>query len=89
MKSVIQLLGEPYVVDILQSLYESPKRFKDLESACRVEKTRTEKLRKLEESNLVSTKSDKDGKKSVIKYCLTKKGIESIKHINSLEKALK
>lgn len=59
---------------ILSSLSESPKRYVDLESVCKNERTRTDKLRKLEEAKLVATSSKKVGKRTFIHYQLTNKG---------------
>jgi len=72
--TLIQLLGERYVLNILDALLESPKRFADLGDACPNEKTRTAKLRSLEEAGLVETVSSKMGKRFFIHYKLTEKG---------------
>jgi DNA-binding HxlR family transcriptional regulator len=71
---IISLLGEPYVLNILASLYDQPKRYVDLVDACPNEVTRTDKLRKLEDANLVTTKTKKIGKRTFVHYQLTDKG---------------
>lgn len=71
---LIQLLGERYVLNILDALLEGPKRFADLADACPNEKTRTAKLRRLEEAGLIETVSSKIGKRFFVHYKLTKKG---------------
>jgi len=45
--TLISLLGERYILDILDALFEGARRFADLAEACPNEKTRTAKLRKL------------------------------------------
>lgn len=60
--------------NILDALLEGSKRFADLADACPNEKTRTAKLRKLEEARLIETVSSKLGKRFFVHYKLTEKG---------------
>jgi DNA-binding HxlR family transcriptional regulator len=71
---LIKLLGEDFVLDILSSLFDSPKRFTDLADACPNEKTRADKLRKLGELGLIEAVSLKIGKRFYVHYTLTEKG---------------
>ncbi len=80
-RSIIQLVGKPYVLDIMESLSEQPKRFVDLSDACKNEKTRTIRLRELEKANLVETTSVKVKKRSFVHYRLTEKGASVLKEI--------
>lgn len=80
-RSIIQLLGKQYILEIMESLSEQSKRFVDLSDACKNEKTRTIRLRDLEKANLVETLSVKIGKRSFIHYRLTDKGVLVLKEI--------
>lgn len=80
-KSIIHLVGKPYILDIMEFLSEQPRRFVDLSDACRNEKTRTVRLRELERANLVETVAVKVGKRNFIHYCLTEKGASVLKEI--------
>jgi len=82
---VIPLLGEPYVLDIIASLYEKPKRYVDLSDVCPNEVTRTDRLRKLEEANFVMTTTEKIGKRPFIHYGLTKRGKTIFEQIEKIE----
>lgn len=86
-RSIIQLVGKPYIIDIMESLYEQPKRFVDLSDACKNEKTRTVRLRDLERASLVETASIKLGKRSFIHYHLTEKGTSVLKEIAKINSA--
>lgn len=81
-----RLVGEAFVLDILQALAEGPKRFVDLHESCPNERTRTAKLRKLEEENLVQTTSMKVGKRFFIHYTLTEKGKRILQQAIEMEK---
>jgi DNA-binding HxlR family transcriptional regulator len=82
---LIPLLGERYVLGILEALLEGPKRFADLAEACPNEKTRTAKLRSLEEARLIETVSSKIGKRFFVHYKLTEKGSEMLQELMRME----
>jgi len=82
---LIQLLGERYVLNILDALLEGSKRFADLADACPNEKTRTAKLRRLEEAGLIETVSSKIGKRFFVHYKLTEKGKEMLQELMRME----
>ena len=82
---IISLLGEPYVLDIIASLYEQPKRYVDLSDVCSNDVTRTDKLRKLEEANLITTATKKVGKRTFIHYGLTMRGKTIFERIKKIE----
>jgi DNA-binding HxlR family transcriptional regulator len=67
-KSIIQIVGKPYILEIMESLSEQPRRFVDLSNACKNEKTRTIRLRELERANLIDTISIKVGKRSFVHH---------------------
>jgi DNA-binding HxlR family transcriptional regulator len=83
--TLIPLLGEKYVIDILEDLLEGEKRFVDLADVCPNEKTRTVKLRKLEEAGLIETVSLKIGKRFFVHYKLTEKGKTTIQELMKIE----
>jgi DNA-binding HxlR family transcriptional regulator len=83
--TLIPLLGEKYVIDILEDLLEGEKRFVDLADVCPNEKTRTVKLRKLEEAGLIETVSLKIGKRFFVHYKLTEKGKTTIQELMRIE----
>lgn len=70
-KNIIQMVGKPYILEIMKSLSEQPRRFVDLSNACKNEKTRTIRLRELDGANLIDTISIKVGKRSFVHYRLT------------------
>ena len=81
----IQLLGKRYVLNILDALLEGSKRFADLADACPNEKTRTAKLRRLEEAGLIETVSSKIGKRFFVHYKLTEKGKGMLQELMRME----
>jgi DNA-binding HxlR family transcriptional regulator len=83
--TLIQLLGERYVLNILDALLEGSKRFVDLADACPNEKTRTAKLRRLEEAGLIETVSSKIGKRFFVHYQLTEKGKKMLQELIRME----
>lgn len=83
--ALIQLLGEKYVLNILDTLPEGSKRFADLADACPNEKTRTAKLRRLEEAGLIETVSSKIGKRFFVHYKLTEKGNRLLQELRRIE----
>lgn len=83
--TLISLLGERYILDILDALFEGARRFADLAEACPNEKTRTAKLRKLEEARLIETVSSKIGKRFFVHYKLTEKGKSIVQEILRIE----
>lgn len=86
-RSIIQLVGKQYILDIMESLSEQPKRFVDLSDACKNEKTRTIRLRELERANLIETVSIKVGKRSFIHYRLSEKGASVLNEIAKISSA--
>ena len=52
-KRVIQVLSSSHAIEILSSLNEKPMRFLDLEEVCRSNRTRSVRLRELEEKGLI------------------------------------
>lgn len=82
--SVVKLVLEPYVLDILKELSKSPKRFSALSKICKNERTLSKKLRLLEESELLENTPLKVGNKYVNSYTITSRGKSILKAIMSL-----
>lgn len=74
-------MGNPYAMDILQSLFESPKRFTDLGKACPIEKTRAKRLKELMDNNLIEAIVKPINKRNFVHYKLTKKGEDTFKKV--------
>ena len=83
--ALIQLLGERYILEVLDALLESPKRFVDLADACPNEKTRTAKLRSLEEAGLIETVSSRIGKRFFVQYKLNEKGNQMLQELMRMD----
>jgi DNA-binding HxlR family transcriptional regulator len=74
-------IGKPYSLDIMMSLFESPKRFTDLNKACPIEKTRTKRLKELLDEGLIDVTVKPIGKRNFMHYILTKKGEDTFKKV--------
>jgi len=83
---IIPLLGEPYVLDILSSLNEQPKRYVDLSDVCPNEVTRTDRLRKLEDIGIITTQTEKIGKRTFVHYNLTDRGRAIFNEVKRIER---
>ncbi|MBI5355922.1 MAG: helix-turn-helix transcriptional regulator [Candidatus Aenigmarchaeota archaeon] len=81
----LELLGQPYVFSILSALYESPKRFSDLAPACKNERTRTEKIRRLEEAGLIASTTSKIKRKTIVLYAPTERGKEIFEKVQKID----
>ena len=73
---LFMVIGNPYAMNILQSLFESPKRFSDLNKACPIEKTRAKRLKELMNIGLIEAIVKPIGKRNFVHYKPTKKGEE-------------
>ena len=85
MESIIPLLGEKYIFDILKALGEGPKRYIDLKKECPNDTTRTMKIRKLKDADLIVAEAGEEGKRSVIRFRLTEKGGNVLEQLNALD----
>jgi DNA-binding HxlR family transcriptional regulator len=83
--TLVPLLGERYIINILENLLEGEKRFTDFAKICPNEKTRTAKLRKLEASGLIETVSLKTGKRFFVHYKLTENGKTTLQELMKIE----
>lgn len=82
--SIIRLLSQTYALDILDALNKKPLRFSDLASCSPNERTRSQRLKELENIGLIHTASMKVGKRYFVHYALTDKGkliLQKVKEI--------
>ena len=68
------VIGKVYSLDILEALFNGPKRFSDLNKACPIEKTRSQRLKELKEKGLIDAVVKEKRRRSFIHYKLTEKG---------------
>ena len=83
---LFMVLGKPYALNIIESLFESPKRFTDLGKACPIEKTRAKRLKELTDEKLIEVTIKLIGKRNFVHYKLTEEGEETFKSILNLKK---
>ncbi len=72
--AIIMVIGKPYCLDILEALFEGPKRFTDLGAACPIEKTRIKRLKELKAESLVEVVVMEKGKRDFMHYKIMEKG---------------
>lgn len=85
-RSVLNLLAKAYTFDMLESLREKPKRFKDLKAACENEKMRSQRLRELEDSELIKVKVRRIGRRPISIYELSELGKGTLKLAEEIKK---
>ena len=85
-KNVLNLLAKKYTYKILKSLEKGPKRFKDLKFVCENEKMRTQRLRELEEFNMIKSQPKKIGRRAVCIYDLSNVGKTTLKLAEEVKK---
>jgi len=72
---IFEVIGKPYALPVLESLAKNPKRYSDLGGSCYIDKTRTKRLRELEEEGLIKTITKKEPKgRTFVYYALTEQG---------------
>jgi DNA-binding HxlR family transcriptional regulator len=84
--NLISLVNDYYALEILSSLAESQKRFVDLGAVCKNERTRTQKLRLLEDFKLVETTPVKVKKKAFLYYKPTERGKRLLKEVKEFKR---
>ncbi|MBI2184108.1 MAG: helix-turn-helix transcriptional regulator [Thaumarchaeota archaeon] len=87
--NAIRILGSAHTLEILESLYEAPRRFADLKEDCPNESTRTERLRMLEEAGYVATETLKVRRRNFVHYKLTGEGREAVEHLRAVKQLFK
>jgi DNA-binding HxlR family transcriptional regulator len=86
--NLVSLVNDYHALEILSSLAESQKRFVDLETVCKNERTRTQKLRILENFKLVETTPVKVKKKAFLYYKPTERGKRFLKEVREFKEKL-
>ncbi len=76
---IVMVIGKPYSLEILESLFENPKRFSDLNKACPIEKTRAKRLKELKEHGLIEVIIMERKSRSFMHYKLTEKGESALR----------
>ena len=84
-RNKISLLGQSYVADLLASISEKPKMFKDLSPVCPNERTRSKKLKELVEEGLVTTVALKVERRHFVHYKLTEKGKKLVRALSAIK----
>lgn len=54
-KNILKILSRSHAIEILKSLNERPMRFVDLKEACKSNRTRSARLKELEDKGLIKT----------------------------------
>jgi len=73
--------SRPYGFEILNFLYDNPKRFTDLKKVCPNDKTLTVRLSEMTHARLIGKKIIKVNKRDFIHYFLTEAGVTIIQSV--------
>lgn len=85
-KRILQILGQSHALDILRALNEKPLRFIDLKDFCESNRTRSARLKELEDKGLIRTVPKMIRRRAYTFYEITSLGKEAL---NLCEKLLK
>ncbi len=77
--NIVMTIGKPYSLEILEALFNGPKRYSDLNKACPIEKTRAKRLKELKVAGLIETTIKEKGGRDFVHYKLTEKGQEVLR----------
>jgi DNA-binding HxlR family transcriptional regulator len=77
-KSVLQVLSRSHALEILRSLKKKPMRFLDLEDICKSNRTRSVRLKELEEKGLVRAVPKMIERRAYTFYEITDLGKEAL-----------
>jgi len=83
--NIIKIIAQPYVIEILSEL-KTPKRYKELKSVCKNDRTLTKRLKMLKGEGfieIIPVKNEKD--KFLNSYRITKKGEELLNKVKKLK----
>jgi DNA-binding HxlR family transcriptional regulator len=81
--NLMKLLAKQYTLDILMALKE-PKRYKDLKSVCKNDRTLSNGIKELQELSLIEPVAVKEKGKYVNFYKLTRSGEDVLDRIEKL-----
>ncbi len=79
----------PFVIEMLEALNQSPRRFVDLKKQCPNDKTRANRLKSLKRNGFISTTIIEVKEQDFIHYCITEKGKKALNLLLQLEKIAK
>ena len=88
-QGVFNLLSKKYTYDMLKSMEQKPKRFRDLERVCQNEKMRTQRLHEMEDVGIVKVKVKRIGGKAISVYGLSEKGKHTLKVAEDVKRMYK
>ncbi|MCD6496125.1 MAG: helix-turn-helix transcriptional regulator [Candidatus Aenigmarchaeota archaeon] len=88
-KDVLNLVSKKYSREMLKSLADAPKRFKDLSAACGGEKMRAQRLKEFEEFGLVKVNVERIGRRPVSVYELSDVGKSTLRLAEDIKKLQK
>jgi len=77
-KSTLQILSQSHAMEILNSLSTKPMRFLDLKDVCRSNRTRSVRLKELEEKGLAKAVPKMIGRRAYTFYEITSIGKEAL-----------
>ena len=77
--NIIMVIGKVYALDILEALFNGPKRFSDLNKACPIEKTRSQRLKELKAIELIEAIVMEKGKRNFVHYKITEMGESALR----------
>lgn len=77
-KSVLQVLAQSHALDILRSLNKKPMRFVDLKDACNSNRTRSARLKGLQEKSLIIVVPKMIERRAYTFYRITPLGKEAL-----------
>ncbi len=83
------VLGLPFIIEILESLNQGPRRFVDLKKECPNDKTRANRLKGLRKNGFITTVILEVREQNFIHYCITEKGKKALKLLLQLEELSK
>ena len=82
---MLNLILQPYVLEILRELKKNPKRFKELQKFVKNERTLSQKLAKLQDYRLVGMTHLKADGRYVNFYIITNLGKEVLRAIENIK----
>jgi len=75
-KSILHILGRSYALEILRAVNEKSMRFTDLKDVCKSNRTRSARIKELEDRGLIKAIPTKIRRRAYIFYEITPKGRE-------------
>lgn len=83
-KSVLQVLAQSHALDILRSLNKKPMRFVDLKDVCKSNRTRSARLKDLQEKSLITVVPKMIGRRAYTFYEISNVGKEALDFVEKL-----